>query len=237
MQGLWQRFRLLPRWGRWTLGVLAALLLIALVAPGDDGGEDRASTTTVTVTVPAPPPTATTTTTEPARTIAAAQAAVDADDYPQALAIAAELGHDDTIRRRISNRLARRALSAVRSGSRSRASSLLRQADGYPRTYDLTLARASYRAANARVAERARLRKQAAERAAAQLRAEQEAAAAEPDPEPTPESSDSGCDTNYSGCVPAYPPDVNCPQVSGPVTVIGGDPHGLDRDGDRVACE
>jgi hypothetical protein len=36
-------------------------------------------------------------------------------------------------------------------------------------------------------------------------------------------------------CIPPYPPDLNCPDV-GPVTVTGSDPHGLDADGDEVAC-
>ncbi len=51
------------------------------------------------------------------------------------------------------------------------------------------------------------------------------------------ESLSSGCDSNYSGCVPVYPPDVNCPEVGETVTVIGSDPHGLDADGDLVGCE
>lgn len=61
----------------------------------------------------------------------------------------------------------------------------------------------------------------------------------EPDPEPQPDPEPSGgdCDPGYSGCVPVFPPDVNCPDVDGPVTVTGSDPHGLDRDGDGVACE
>ena len=29
----------------------------------------------------------------------------------------------------------------------------------------------------------------------------------------------------------------DCAEVDGPVTVIGDDPHGLDRDGDKQACE
>lgn len=45
------------------------------------------------------------------------------------------------------------------------------------------------------------------------------------------------CDPNYTGCVPAYPPDVDCDRVAGPVTVLGSDPHHLDGDGDRRACE
>jgi hypothetical protein len=49
------------------------------------------------------------------------------------------------------------------------------------------------------------------------------------------QSADSGCAPGYDPCVPPYPPDVNCPDV-GPVTVSGPDPHGLDADGDGVAC-
>jgi hypothetical protein len=57
-----------------------------------------------------------------------------------------------------------------------------------------------------------------------------------PAPEPAPEpSATSGCDPNYTPCVPAYPPDLNCADT-GPVTVTGSDPHRLDADGDGVAC-
>ncbi|MDQ3610491.1 MAG: excalibur calcium-binding domain-containing protein [Actinomycetota bacterium] len=46
------------------------------------------------------------------------------------------------------------------------------------------------------------------------------------------------CDPNYTGgCVPVYPPDVNCGEVDGPVRVVGRDVHGLDGDGDGIACE
>jgi hypothetical protein len=51
------------------------------------------------------------------------------------------------------------------------------------------------------------------------------------------EESSSGCDPNYSGCVPVYPPDVDCDEVGETVTVVGSDPHGLDADGDLVGCE
>jgi hypothetical protein len=30
---------------------------------------------------------------------------------------------------------------------------------------------------------------------------------------------------------------VDCADVNGPITVTGSDPHGLDADGDGVACE
>lgn len=56
--------------------------------------------------------------------------------------------------------------------------------------------------------------------------------------------SPSNCDPNYSGCVPIAS-DVDCAggsgngpaYTSGPVTVIGSDIYGLDRDGDGVGCE
>lgn len=54
----------------------------------------------------------------------------------------------------------------------------------------------------------------------------------------------SGCDPNYSGCVPIAS-DVDCAggsgngpaYVQGPVSVIGVDIYGLDRDGDGIGCE
>lgn len=55
----------------------------------------------------------------------------------------------------------------------------------------------------------------------------------------------SSCDSNYSGaCVPIAS-DVDCQggsgngpaYVAGPVTVVGQDIYGLDRDGNGVACE
>ena len=52
-----------------------------------------------------------------------------------------------------------------------------------------------------------------------------------------------GCDSNYTGgCVPPYPPDLDCRDVKAlgiatPVRVVGADPHRLDGDGDRLGCE
>lgn len=50
------------------------------------------------------------------------------------------------------------------------------------------------------------------------------------------------CDPNYSGgCVPPYPPDLDCADIRAlgiaPVRVIGSDPHRLDGDGDGYGCE
>lgn len=53
-------------------------------------------------------------------------------------------------------------------------------------------------------------------------------------------SGSTGCDPNYGGCIPLYPPDLDCGDLKAlgltPVTVIGKDPHKLDRDGDGKAC-
>ena len=53
-------------------------------------------------------------------------------------------------------------------------------------------------------------------------------------------SSSAGCDPNYSGCIPLFPPDLDCGDIKAlglaPVTVIGKDPHRLDGDGDGQAC-
>jgi hypothetical protein len=58
------------------------------------------------------------------------------------------------------------------------------------------------------------------------------------------EQEPSGCDPNYSGCVPIAS-DVDCEggsgngpaYVSGPVRVTGSDIYDLDRDGDGTACD
>jgi endonuclease YncB( thermonuclease family) len=53
-------------------------------------------------------------------------------------------------------------------------------------------------------------------------------------------SAATGCDPNYAGCIPLFPPDLNCSDIKAlglaPVTVIGKDPHRLDGDGDGKAC-
>lgn len=60
----------------------------------------------------------------------------------------------------------------------------------------------------------------------------------QPKPKPQPfadPGQGAGCEPGYSPCVPLYPPDLDCADT-GPVTVTGSDPHGLDRDNDGVAC-
>lgn len=60
-----------------------------------------------------------------------------------------------------------------------------------------------------------------------------------PEPAPAPNNGGGGaaCAPGYNPCVPVFPPDVDCADVDGPVQVRGVDPHGLDADGDGVACE
>ena len=231
MREVWQGFRGLPSWVQWVIGVVAAVLVIALLAPSDDSADDEQNTVTVTASAPPAEPART----EPAQTIADANAAADAGDYAKAVEIATAIGQPDQIRRRIANRLADRALAAIGSGNRSRASSLLRQAGTYPTTYQLTRARASYRAAKERAAQRAE-----AQRAAAAQRREAAAAA-----KAAQEAEKDSCDPNYEGaCLNPDSPDYDCeggsgdgPDYTGPVRVVGSDPFDLDRDGDGSACE
>lgn len=65
-----------------------------------------------------------------------------------------------------------------------------------------------------------------------------------PRPKPAPvqeqpigTNSGAGCEPGYDPCVPPYPPDVDCSDVDGPILVTGSDPHGLDGEGDGIACE
>jgi hypothetical protein len=47
------------------------------------------------------------------------------------------------------------------------------------------------------------------------------------------------CDPSYpSVCIPRYPPDLDCGEISQRnFTVIGSDPHGFDGDNDGIGCE
>ncbi len=52
-----------------------------------------------------------------------------------------------------------------------------------------------------------------------------------------PPSDDGPCLSGYQGaCVPPPPPDYDCVDFDGPITVTGDDPHNLDSDGDGIAC-
>jgi hypothetical protein len=59
-----------------------------------------------------------------------------------------------------------------------------------------------------------------------------------PEPTEVPEPpAGSECDPNYTPCVPLVSHDLDCPDIGFSVTVIGGDPHGFDREGDGLGCE
>ena len=46
------------------------------------------------------------------------------------------------------------------------------------------------------------------------------------------------CDPNYGGiCVPMSDTDLDCSDLSGPVTIKGLDPHGFDGNGDGLGCQ
>jgi endonuclease YncB( thermonuclease family) len=53
--------------------------------------------------------------------------------------------------------------------------------------------------------------------------------------------ANSNCDPNYQGCIPPYPPDLNCEDIKkmklAPIRVIGVDVHKFDRDGDGIGCD
>ncbi len=57
----------------------------------------------------------------------------------------------------------------------------------------------------------------------------------EPKPQPDPPAG-GNCAPGYDPCIPPYPPDLDCADT-GFVRVTGSDPHGLDADGDGLACE
>lgn len=52
--------------------------------------------------------------------------------------------------------------------------------------------------------------------------------------------TNSSCDSNYAGCIPSFPPDLDCSDIKrlklAPVKVIGKDVHKLDKDGDGIGC-
>lgn len=77
----------------------------------------------------------------------------------------------------------------------------------------------------------------AADRASADMHCPKPKPKARPQPLVARPVPSGGCAPGYSPCVPPSPPDVDCADVDGPIRVTGSDPHGLDADGDGVACE
>lgn len=54
-------------------------------------------------------------------------------------------------------------------------------------------------------------------------------------------TSNAKCDPNYQGCIPPYPPDLDCTDIKrmglAPIRVIGKDIHKFDGDGDGIGCD
>lgn len=54
-------------------------------------------------------------------------------------------------------------------------------------------------------------------------------------------TSNAKCDPNYQGCLPPFPPDLDCTDIKrmglAPIRVIGVDVHKLDGDGDGIGCD
>lgn len=57
----------------------------------------------------------------------------------------------------------------------------------------------------------------------------------------TRSSSKTNCDANYQGCIPSYPPDLDCSDIKqmglAPIRVTGNDIHKFDADGDGIGCD
>lgn len=141
----------------------------------------------------------------------------DAEQLDEAV-VKAEAAQEAAAQPIAQQQAARTALRQV-AGQLRRAKSLLVSAEADQRRFSRQLA--------VLVAREERV---AAKEAAREERVAEELAEEE-------ESFSSGCDPNYTGCVPVYPPDADCAEVGETVTVLGSDPHGLDADGDLVACE
>ena len=98
--------------------------------------------------------------------------------------------------------------------------------------------RARRKRERARERERIRERRREREEARERRRREREQERQEREQEQEEEAAQEGdCEPGYSPCVPSYPPDLDCPDVGGPVAVTGSDPHRLDADNDGEGCE
>ena len=58
---------------------------------------------------------------------------------------------------------------------------------------------------------------------------------------PSSKSVGSKCDPNYQGCIPPFPPDLDCGDIKkmglAPIRVIGEDIHKFDGDGNGIGCD
>lgn len=236
-------------WWKWALGAFGMLVVISILV---EDPEQNAKATAepppkIVLDVSAPPAVVKADSVEVSGTVVPARAVVELDvnddvervDVTTDGRFTAEIGLDElgeneiaasarlgswravSVRLAVERRLSSAEIAARRERARQRQAAAERE-------------RARREAARLARAERRAARQAAAEERRAALEAEQ----AEPAPEET-----SGCDPNYSGCVPVAS-DVDCeggsgdgPAYTGVVTVTGSDIYDLDSDSDGTACE
>jgi hypothetical protein len=250
---LWRR-----RWVLIVAGLFVLLLLVgALAGDPDERARDRAARAGDPAT-----PTSTPTPDPADEAHAAAALLVDDGDYVGAVAVLEDAGLSeaaDRVRRRGTRVVLTVARRALRRGRYEVAKATALDArqiahSGAVRTV-LSQANAGIARERAAARERRRLARiahdlrtcTAGEKADVRIgngvpagcsafavqvearRAEREAE------EQARQAEASACAPGYSPCIPSYPPDLDCADT-GPVTVSGSDPHGLDADRDGVAC-
>jgi hypothetical protein len=127
------------------------------------------------------------------------------------------------------------AIAAGSCGDDTEQQSTVQQAQGQSRRSAATPTEARARARSvARTKRRARAVARAEARKQRRRVRAQRKALAHSKPENAPGDD---CADGYDPCVPPYPPDVDCADLTGPYNVTGSDPHKLDPDGDGKACE
>ena len=237
-------------WWKWALGVFGVLIVVSILV--DDPEQDAEATAKpvprIVLDVSAPPAVVRTGSVEVSGTVVPARAIVEVG-LDNADAEQADVGSDGEFTARVDlNDLGENGITtSARLGGR-RAVSVRIVVERQLSPAEIAEKRERLRerrAAAARERERreaariARAERRAAKQAAAEeRRAAREAAEAEAESE-----ASSGCDPNYSGCVPIAS-DVDCeggsgdgPAYTGIVTVTGSDIYDLDSDSDGTACE
>ena len=191
---------------------------------------------------------------------AKARAFADRGRYDDAIALLEETGQGreaDRVRRRGARALARSAQRALTRGRHTTAKRLATRSRRLHRTAAartiITSADAELAKAAAAKRERERLARIARDQrtcSSAEKRTVRAGGATPPgcaDYATAQAEKDAveSCDPNYAGaCLKPGSFDYDCaggsgdgPDYTGPVRVVGSDPHGLDRDGDGSACE
>lgn len=236
-------------WWKWALGAFGVLVVVSILVedPEQDAKATAKPVPKVVLDVSSPPALVRADSVEVSGTVVPARATVevgldDADAEP------ADVGPDGAFTARVdlddlgengittSARLgSRRAVSVRIVVERRLSAAEVAESRERVRKRRAAAARERARRATARIA---RAERRAARQAAAE---ERRAAREQAEAEPAPEAS--GCDPNYSGCVPIAS-DVDCeggsgdgPEYTGVVTVTGSDIYDLDSDSDGTACE